>query len=60
MSGDNSRFTFDRKHHYRGVLMQQGRVELGQKALREAIEIHPWLKERSMLIPDPKPEGTDI
>lgn len=35
------------------ILMQQGRVELGQKALRAAIAIHPWLKERSMLIPRP-------
>ena len=35
------------------ILMQQGRVELGQQALRQAIEIHPWLKERSMLIPVP-------
>jgi tetratricopeptide (TPR) repeat protein len=35
------------------VLMRQGRMELGQKALREAVAIHPWLKERSMLIPVP-------
>lgn len=35
------------------VLMRQGRTELGQKALREAVAIHPWLKERSMLIPVP-------
>lgn len=35
------------------ILMRQGRMELGQKALREAVEIHPWLKERSMLIPVP-------
>ena len=44
------------------VLMQQGRVELGHEALREAVEIHPWLKERSMLPPDPAPEpqGRDI
>ena len=42
------------------ILMQQDRAQLGQKALREAIEIHPWLKERSMLIPEPKPEGRDI
>lgn len=35
------------------ILMQQGRFELGQKVLREAVEIHPWLKERGMLIPVP-------
>lgn len=35
------------------ILMQQGRVELGQTALRQAAEIHPWLKERSMLLPVP-------
>jgi tetratricopeptide (TPR) repeat protein len=35
------------------ILMQQGRIELGQKALREAVTLHPWLKERSMLIPVP-------
>jgi tetratricopeptide (TPR) repeat protein len=40
------------------VLMRQGRMEAGQKALREAVEIHPWLKERSMLIPEPG--GKDI
>ena len=44
------------------VLMQQGRVELGHEALREAVAIHPWLKERSMLPPDPAPDpqGRDI
>lgn len=35
------------------ILMRQGRVEAGQSALRRAVEIHPWLKERSMLIPVP-------
>ena len=35
------------------ILMQQGRTELGQQALREAVEIHPWLKERPMLVPAP-------
>lgn len=35
------------------ILFEQGRVELSQKALREAIEIHPWLKERTMLLPMP-------
>ena len=33
------------------ILMNQGRVELGQKALREAMVLDPWLKERGMLIP---------
>lgn len=36
------------------ILMEQGRTLLGQKALRQAIEIHPWLKERSMLLPVPE------
>jgi tetratricopeptide (TPR) repeat protein len=35
------------------ILMQQGRVELGQKALREALAVHPWLKERRMLLAVP-------
>lgn len=35
------------------ILMEQGRVGLGQKALRRAIGIHPWLRERSMLLPVP-------
>ena len=34
------------------ILMRQGRVELGQKALREALAIHPWLSERRMLLPE--------
>jgi len=44
------------------VLMRQGRIEPGQAALRRAVEIHPWLKERSMLIPilDEKTPGRDI
>jgi len=46
------------------ILMRQGRVELGQAALRQALQIHPWLKERSMLIPLPGElppgEGKDI
>ena len=35
------------------ILMRQGRVSLGQKALREAIDIHPWIAERTMLIEVP-------
>lgn len=46
------------------ILMQQGRIEPGQKVLRRAVEIHPWLKERSMLFPTPgqilPDEGKDI
>lgn len=38
------------------ILMQLGRIEVGQTALRQAVEIHPWLKERSMLIPVPGQE----
>ncbi len=35
------------------VLMRQGRFQLGQKALRAALEVHPWARERAMLIPVP-------
>ena len=42
------------------VLMRQGRIEPGQAALRRAVEIHPWLKERSMLIPPASDGGRDI
>ncbi|MEZ5870874.1 MAG: tetratricopeptide repeat protein [Nitratireductor sp.] len=35
------------------VLMNQGRMELGQKVLREALKLNPWLKERGMLLPIP-------
>ncbi|MEX0406263.1 tetratricopeptide repeat protein [Aquibium sp. LZ166] len=47
------------------VLMRQGRMELSQQALREAIAIDPWLRERHMLIPMPgevlpRPGGTPI
>lgn len=37
--------------------MTLGRVQLGQEALRQAIAIHPFLKERDMLI---EPPGTDL
>ena len=36
------------------ILMRQGRFKLGQKALRQAVAIHPWLEERSMLLPEPR------
>ncbi|WP_417669902.1 tetratricopeptide repeat protein [Roseibium sp.] len=39
------------------ILMQQGRMQLGQKALREAVEIHPFLKERHLLI---QPKGQKL
>ncbi|QDY99996.1 tetratricopeptide repeat protein [Nitratireductor mangrovi] len=43
------------------ILMQQGRPRLAQEALRRAVGIHPWLKERSMLLPEPPgPVGEDI
>ncbi len=32
------------------ILMRQGRMELGQQALRKAVEINPYLRERDMLI----------
>jgi Tfp pilus assembly protein PilF len=40
------------------VLMGMGRMRLGQQALREAVALHPWLKERNMLLP--VPQGDDI
>lgn len=39
------------------ILMTLGRVESGQEVLREAVGIHPFLKERDMLI---KPQGVDL
>ena len=39
------------------VLMRQGRMELAQKSLREAVRLFPWVKERHMLI---KPPGEDL
>lgn len=35
-------------------LLRQGRTLLGQKAIREAIAIHPWMRERHLLPPDQK------
>ncbi|POF28705.1 tetratricopeptide repeat protein [Roseibium marinum] len=34
------------------IFMTMGRVKLGQEALRKAVEIHPFLKERTMLLPE--------
>ncbi len=39
------------------IYMTLGRVKLGQQALKEAIAIHPYLKERDMLI---MPPGEDL
>ena len=36
------------------ILMRQGRVELSQGALREAVELNPYLRERAMLIETPE------
>ncbi len=38
------------------ILMSQGRTALGQKALRRAIKLHPFLKERALLIEIPGQE----
>ncbi|WP_232823006.1 tetratricopeptide repeat protein [Oceanibium sediminis] len=38
-------------------LMSQGRMQLAQDALRAALKVHPFLRERSFLIEDP---GKDI
>ncbi|WP_417418999.1 tetratricopeptide repeat protein [Hoeflea sp.] len=35
------------------VLMRMGRPEVATSALSRAVTIHPWLKERGMLPPDP-------
>ncbi len=39
------------------MLLRQGRVKLGQQALRRAVEIHPFLAERRFLI---EPQGDPI
>lgn len=39
------------------IFLSMGRAKLGQKLLREAVEIHPYLNERNLLI---KPKGTDL
>jgi len=36
------------------ILMGQGRMRLGQKILREAVALHPFIQERHMLIPLPE------
>ncbi|QDG76655.1 tetratricopeptide repeat protein [Labrenzia sp. PHM005] len=37
------------------IYMTQGRTKLGQEILKEAVEIHPFLKERGMLLPENRP-----
>jgi tetratricopeptide (TPR) repeat protein len=39
------------------IFMTLGRIKLGQEVLRKAIAIHPFLKERDMLI---EPQGVDL
>ncbi len=39
------------------ILMRQGRMTLGQDVLRQAVKIHPFLRERSMLVELP---GQDL
>ena len=39
------------------IFLNQGRVKLGQNALRDALAVHPYLPERNMLIKTP---GRDI
>ena len=38
------------------ILIYQGRAELAQQALKQAVKIHPFLKERSLLIEIPGKE----
>ena len=35
------------------ILMRQGRFQTAQSVLRRAVEVHPFLAERSMLVPGP-------
>lgn len=39
------------------VLLRQGRVELAQAALRAAVALHPWIRERGLL---KTPSGIDL
>lgn len=36
------------------ILMSQGRFALGQKTLRKAVKIHPFLRERAMIVEPPR------
>lgn len=42
------------------VLIRQGRTRAANAALVKAVEIHPWLKERVLLPPDPDAERPPI
>lgn len=43
------------------IYFRQGRAALAQKALRRALTINPWLRERALLAPDaPKDGKTDL
>ncbi len=42
------------------ILMRHGRFDTAQSILRKAVEINPFLAERSMLIDEPKGNGKDI
>ena len=42
------------------VLFRQGRAGLAYAALREAVAIHPWLRERGMLPPGEREDGVDL
>ncbi len=35
------------------TLLRQGRAVLGQKALREAVAVNPWITERALLATPP-------
>ncbi len=42
------------------VLARRGRIEQANAALVRAVRIHPWLKERTMLPPDPDAQRPPI
>ncbi len=42
------------------ILMRFGRFDTAQSVLRQAVEINPFLSERSLLIKPAKPDGKDI
>jgi hypothetical protein len=50
MAGDYSRKTFDRKKHYSGVLMQQGRVQLDSD----------WNEQLAIQLYRTQTESTDV
>ncbi|TWI90217.1 tetratricopeptide repeat protein [Roseibium hamelinense] len=42
------------------ILMEQGRVRIAQKVLRDALAIHPFLPERFLLIEPDKPDEVEL